>query len=144
MLLIQNWPLILALAATLLLLYQLVRSRFSADQFQKDLTHQNILTVANEMTSMEEDPETNYWLERWQRIQQNGGAPPVQPHSSIRRLRTKGRITISLIWTLIWSGAFAFLTTRIILNPYYFGNEANLLGYFAYYIALGLIQYFRR
>lgn len=139
---LQAWPMILAVVATVLLVYKWLRPKFSGEDLQRGLLRQGILTLIDDGAEQEDDPELRYWLGRRRNIPRSLSSTTHNETSS--RIRYRDHVTISLLWSLFWIGAFVFLTIRILLNPYYYGGEAYFLGYFAIYITIGLISYFKR
>jgi uncharacterized membrane protein YgcG len=146
--LLEYWPVLIAIAITLLLVYQYLRPKLSAEDLQKGVIQQGVLKALQKQeedkpSAIEEGVEDE-WRESLQKVRQ------LLPNMGVKNTNVKVKqkyqtyITISLIWVLVWIGATAFITTRIILDPYYYSGEAVFLGYFAYYILIGLISYYRR
>lgn len=143
---LMTWPILLAVVATVALIFQFVRhGKFSAEKLQKGLIRQSVLTIVGGMVEPQpKDDETRKWLESRRKIKKYLNDKPKIRNKPEDRVNYGNYITTSLIWTLFWCGAFVFVCIRICLNPLYYGNEAIFLGYFAYYIILGLISFFRR
>jgi hypothetical protein len=142
---LQSWPVILAAIATVLLIYHWFRPKFSLEKLQKGLVRQSVLMLVGEaeQEGAEGDPEQQTWLAAREQIQEHFQTK-LQDPAAPPRIRYRNYLSISLVWTLFWCGAFAFLTIRMLIAPFYYGSEAIFLGYFAYYILLGLISYFKR
>ena len=145
--LLEYWPVVIAVGITLLLVYQYLRPKLTAEDLQKGVVQQGVLKALQEQ---EEKPSANEegiydeWRESLQRVKQLLPSIGVKNANSKVKPKYQTYITVSLVWILIWIGAAAFVAIRIIINPYYYGGEAVFLGYFAYYILIGLISYYRR
>ena len=145
---LEYWPVLIAVGITLLLVYQYLRPKLTAEDLQKGVIQQGVLKALE--AQEEDDPSANEegveneWRESLQKVKQ------LLPNISVKNTNTKVKpkyqtyITISLVWVLVWIGVTTFIVIRIILDPYYYGGEASFLGYFAYYILIGLISYYRR
>jgi len=141
--LVEYWPVLLATGITLLLVYQYLRPKITAEDLQKGVIQRNVLTVLQEeLPTQNKADDDDEWIESLQKVEQL--LPPKTPSKGRTEFKSKQYITISLIWILIWIGASIFLLMRIAFNPYYYGGEAVFLGYFAYYIVIGIISYYRR
>jgi len=140
---IQAWPILLAAIASVALIYSWMRPKLTLEKLQKSLIRQSVLTFVGS-TEDTVDPESHEWGEAAQRVKRYMNSPLMNPPTKPPEIKYRNYIAISLIWTLFWIGAFVFVVIRMILNPYYYGNEAIFLGYFAFYIALGLIRFFKR
>ncbi len=145
--LLEYWPVLIAVGITLLLVYQFLRPKLTAEDLHKGLIQQGVLRALQDdqeaVSSPTEKATQDEWrasLERVARLTPNINLPP----KSNGRIKSDHYITISLVWLLLWIGVTAFVAIRIILDPYYYGGEAIFLGYFAYYIVIGLISYYRR
>lgn len=142
---LQTWPVIVATIATVIIIYYWLRPKVTAEQLQKGIVRQNILTIVETILPQDViDPEISNWLEVREHIikgmvtHQLSSTPPNQ------KIAYKKYICLSLLWILFWSATSTFILIRIIVNPYLYNNEAIFLGYFLYYIILGLIAFFRR
>jgi len=142
-LLLQSWPVILAAIATVLLIYHWMRPKFTLEKLQKGLVRQTVLVTIGDESDSAPDPEQQEWIAVRENIQDQFSTT-FHPANKGGKLNYRSYLCLSLIWVLFWSGAFAFLTIRILVAPYYYGSEAIYLGYFAYYICLGLIGYFKK
>jgi len=143
--LLQSWPVILAAIATVLLLYHWFRPKFTLEKIQKGLVRQSVLMLVSEaeQEGAADDPEQQEWLTAREHLQEHFQTKLQDPADS-PKIPYRNYLSISLVWTLFWCGAFAFLTIRMLIAPFYYGSEAIFLGYFAYYILLGLIGYFKK
>jgi len=144
--LLEYWPVLIAVAITLLLVYQFLRPKLTAEDLHKGLIQQGVLKALQDQEEVSdpiEESTHNEWQVSLARVAQL--APSINPKAQSKgRTRPEHYITVSLVWILIWIGVTAFVAIRIILEPYYYGGEAIFLGYFAYYIVIGLISYYRR
>jgi hypothetical protein len=145
--LLEYWPVLIAVAITLLLVYQFLRPKLTTEDLQKGIIQQGVLKALQDQEASSvpsEEQVEDEWQESLQRVKQ------LIPKMGLKNTNTKGKqryqtyITISLVWILVWIGVTAFIAIRILLDPYYYGGEAAFLGYFAYYILIGLISYYRR
>ena len=141
---LRYWPVIIAIIITVLLIYQWTRPKVNAEKLQKGIIRQSVLIAVGENPDIGDDIEQQEWLETRQRVEKYFTNSSILNQSPKQQIRYQSYITISLIWTLFWIGVETFLIIRIILNPYYYVNEAIFLGCFTYYIIIGLISYFRR
>ena len=145
--LLEYWPVLIAVGVTLLLVYQFLRPKLTAEDLHKGIIQQGVLKVLQER----EGPPTSVakgapdeWQESLRRVEE------LRPLLNDKKNRPKAKpqyhhyVTVSLVWILLWAGITIFIIIRIILAPYYYGGEAIFLGYFAYYIVIGLISYLRR
>ena len=142
--LLQCWPVIIAVIVTVLLAYQWMRPKFTAEKLQKGLIRQSVLIVVGEAKISPEEVDHRDWLETRQRVQKHVRNNSLKNEVNHQKLHYKDYISISLCWTIFWIGAVAFVSLRILFNPYYYGHEAVFLCYFTYYIVIGLISYFRK
>lgn len=141
---LQLWPVFLAVAATLIVIYQWLRPKFTAEKLQKGLIRQGVLNAVAEMQDGAEDLDPPEWIEARKHAEEDLKKNPNIPKRKTPSIKYGENVTVSLVWTLFWIGTFAFVVIRILINPYYYGGEAAYLGYFAYYIVLGLVTFFRR
>jgi len=144
--LLEYWPVLIAVAITLLLVYQFLRPKLTTEDLHKGLIQQGVLKALQdqeEASSPTEEAAQDEWRASLERVAQ------LAPHlnSNVKQSgqrKLEHYITVSLVWILLWIGVTAFIAIRIILEPYYYGGEAIFLGYFAYYIVIGLISYYKR
>jgi hypothetical protein len=142
--LLQCWPVILAVIITVILIYKWKHPKITAEKLQKGLIKQSVLLVAETNQNFSEDEELQEWVATRQKLKsyfENTNKVDPNPREPINY---RSYITVSLLWILFWTGTLIFISIRILLNPYYYGNEAIFLGYFVYYIIIGLISYFRK
>ncbi len=142
--LLWYWPAIVAIIITLLLIYQYTRPKVTTETLQKGALSQQILLSIEDQLVIEENPEQCAWLESQQRIEKYLSKQRLQTLIVKDKIHYPSYISISLIWTTIWIGVETFLIIRICVVPAYYAHEAIFLGYFAYYIIIGLISYFKR
>jgi hypothetical protein len=140
--LVAYWPVLIATAITLLLVYQYLHPKITAEDLQKGVIQHTVLTALQEELPSQDQVENDEWMESLQKVEQL--LPPNPPPQATPSFKPKQRITISLLWVLFWIGASIFLLVRVAFNPYSYGGEAVYLGYFAYYIIIGLISHYRR
>lgn len=140
--LLAYWPVLIATAITLLLVYQYLRPKITAEDLQKGVLQHTVLTALHEELPAPDQGVDDEWLESLQKIERL--LPPKPPSKVTPAFKPKQRITISLLWVLFWLGATLFLLIRIAYDPSSYGGEAVYLGYFVYYIVIGLISYYRR
>lgn len=140
----QNWPVILAIIITVLLIYQRTRPKVNPEKLHKGIIKQNILSTLEDEADGEIDGERKDWLKTRQQMEKYLINTPIQNGSQTQQIHYRSHITISLIWTLFWIGIETFLIIRICFVPYFYRSEAIFLGYFTYYIIIGLISYFKR
>ncbi len=139
---IEYWPVLLAIMSTFLLIHQWMRPKVTPEKLQKGMIRQGILQIAEDRVTLPADEEKKDWYATYRHLE-----PSLQKTDSnqmVQRIHYQNYLTIALCWVLFWSAASTFLIIRLILNFYYYGNEAIFLGYFAYYIIIGLISYFKR
>ena len=60
---LQLWPVFLAVAATLIVIYQWLRPKFTAEKLQKGLIRQGVLNAVAEMQDGAEDLDPPEWIE---------------------------------------------------------------------------------
>lgn len=143
-LILQLWPVFLAVAATLIVVYQWLRPKLTAEKLQRGLIRQGVLNVVGEMQDGEDDPDPPEWIEARKKMKSYLRKAPSPAKRKNQPINYRDNVTVSLVWTLFWIGTFAFVVIRILLSPHYYGGEAAYLGYFAYYIVLGLVVFFKR
>jgi len=144
---LEYWPVVVAAVVTFLLVYQYLRPKITAEDLQKGVIQRNVLTLLQDQetdVSVDKEGTADGWTESLQKVERL--LPNLRSRSQNSRVKPKYHtyITISLVWILVWIGFSTFIIIRIIFDPYYYGGEAVFLGYFAYYIVIGVISYFRR
>jgi len=139
--LLQCWPILLAVIVTVLLLYSWMRPEVTAEKLQRGLVQQKVLNAIGRHNY--ENNATQDWITTYKKMEDR---LPKTPSKTVHkeRIHYQTLTTASLVWILFWAGACAFISIRIMFNPVYYGGEAIFLGYFSYYIIIGLISYFRR
>ncbi len=142
--LLQCWPILLAAIASVLLVYSWKRPKLTAEKLQKGLIRQSVVNYISETEVLTGNDDNQEWLEARKNVERHFTKHSTSKSHLIPQIRYRDHISLSLAWIIFWGSAFIFVTIRMIFNPVYYGAEAIFLGYFAYYIVIGLISFFRK
>ena len=140
---LQCWPVLVAVVITIVLLYQWMRPKVTPEKLQKGIVRQSVLLAVEDSHEIENDSEYKEWLQTRDKMKKYFNNN-LKIEASNQKIDYRSYTSLSLIWILFWVGALIFIALRILFNPFYYGHEAVFLGYFAYYIIIGLISFFRR
>jgi hypothetical protein len=149
--LLQQWPLIVAVLVTFLV----VKSHFFGDKTAKaflDAASTEMVSSAMQdaMPGRKMDEKTRSWLEKARNVNytimklRNEPLRQSQPVDFERIPQLNGWQKATLGWTVAWFGITFFFILEMILDPAIWGGNWVLLPYFFYYIMLGLIIFLKR
>ncbi|MHA1268646.1 MAG: hypothetical protein ACTSPY_02560 [Candidatus Helarchaeota archaeon] len=164
-LIISNWHIIIAITATLLVLWLFLKkpnndsssalnslivkkvSNNSNIEFSKYFDdkhiHSNIIEFEKDLELVQ---KLSRELEGVLTIDTNHDIliPAMNYYQMPRKNYLNLKSLIALIWIAFWAGFMAFIITRMCFYIYIYSNDGIIIGWFIYYIFLGLIVFFRK